>query len=457
MTLLTAARPLGSRSARPTRPALVPWTAALAMLALALLSPGVLSDGDTLMHIAAGDWILAHGTVPHTDPFSHSMAGAPWVPHEWLAEVALALAHGAAGLSGVMVLTGAAAGAAFFQLARHLGRWVPAGPALLLLLLAGAVVAPGLLARPHILALPFLEAWVAGLFIARSEGRAPSPWLLPVLCAWANLHGGYVFGLALLGPLGLEALLAAPQDWRRTVLRWGGFGLAGVCAALLTPHGLDGLLFPFQLLGLQELAMINEWSPTRFEGVQPLEVALVAGLYVALTRGARLPPLRLLLLLGLLHLSLTHRRHQVLVGMVAPLLLAEPLGLALRARRGGAGSALDAAPSAMPGAGPGPVPDGPVVPVPGPAGRGGAGGRVDWPASGSAMGGTGRMDRAAGARRRAGGGRAGGGAPACAGDARRECPRRGPRCGARGAAGRAGAERLGLWRRLDPCGGAPVH
>ncbi len=38
-------------------------------------------------------------------------------------------------------------------------------------------------------------------------------------------------------------------------------------------------------------------------------VVLVAGLYVALTRGARLPPVRLLILLGLLHLGLTHTRY----------------------------------------------------------------------------------------------------------------------------------------------------
>jgi len=309
--------------------------AAIAMLALVLFVPGVLNDGDTFWHIKAGEWIIGNGVVPHTDPFSYTKAGAPWVAHEWLAEVALALAFRAGGWGGVVALTGVAAAAAFSQLARHLGRWLPVGAVLLLTVLAAGCVTPGMLARPHILALPFFEVWVAGLFIARKEGRAPSWWLLPVMCVWANMHGGYMLGLLLVLPLALEALLDAPADARGVVLRWGGFGLAALAAAALTPHGLTGLLFPFQLVGMAELGMIVEWRATDFSTVQPLELVLVAGLYVALTRGARLPPLRLLILLGLLHMALTHTRHQALVGVIVPLLLAGPLAAALPALRPG--------------------------------------------------------------------------------------------------------------------------
>ena len=35
-------------------------------------------------------------------------------------------------------------------------------------------VMPSILARPHVLALPLLEWWVAGLLIARQERRAPA-------------------------------------------------------------------------------------------------------------------------------------------------------------------------------------------------------------------------------------------------------------------------------------------
>ncbi len=310
-----------------------PWVAAIAMLALALFSPGVLGDGDTFWHLATGEWIIGHGAVPHADPFSLTHAGADWTAHEWLAEVAMAAALRAGGWGGLLVLTAGAAAAAFFQLARHLRRWLPAGAVLLLALLAAACVSPVLLARPHILALPFLEAWVAGLFIARAAGRAPSWGLLPVMCLWANMHGGFIIGLLLVVPLALEAVLAAPDTWRAVLARWGGFLLAAVAAAMLTPHGWAGLLFPFQVVGASDWSMIQEWQPPNFGTLQPLELVLMAGLYFALTRGARLPPVRLLILLGLLHMALGHARYQLLVGLVVPLLLAEPLGAALQTAR----------------------------------------------------------------------------------------------------------------------------
>src|SRR5579883_2257403 len=66
------------------------WTpplAALTAFAAALISPTVLDDGDTWWHLAAGDWIIAHHAIPRVDPFSFTMAGAPWTAHEWLAEL----------------------------------------------------------------------------------------------------------------------------------------------------------------------------------------------------------------------------------------------------------------------------------------------------------------------------------------------------------------------------------
>ncbi len=305
--------------------AATPWIAATAMLALTLFAPGVLNDGDSFWHLTAGDWIIAHRAVPHADPFSYSFAGAPWVAHEWLAEVLMAAAFWAAGWSGLVVLTALAAALTFFQLARHLGRWLPAGPSLLLLLLGASCITSNLLARPHILALPVLEAWIAGLFIARSMGRAPSWLLLPVMCLWANLHGSFILGLLLVLPLALEAVLAEPAAWRRVLARWGGFLMTATGAALLTPHGRAGLLFPFQLMGMVELSRMIDWQPPNFGKVQPLELVLVAGFYVTLTRGVRLPPARLLILQGLLHMSLHHARHQMLVGVIVPLLIAESL------------------------------------------------------------------------------------------------------------------------------------
>ncbi len=300
------------------------------MLALVLFNPAVLNDGDTFSHLAAGGWMIAHGAVLHTDPFSATRAGAPWVAHEWLSEVLMAAAFRAAGWSGVVVLTACAAAAAFFQLGRHLCRLMPVGAVLVVLVLAASCVTPGMLARPHILALPAFEAWVAGLVIARAEGRAPAWRLLGVMVLWANLHGGFIIGLALVVPLAAEAVLAESEARRAAAaMRWAAFLGAACVACLLTPHGLDGLLLPFRMAGMAQLSSVSEWQPASFATLQPLELLIVIGLYLGLGRGARLPLLRLLVVLGLLHLALEHARHLALVGIIVPLVVAAPFGEAL--------------------------------------------------------------------------------------------------------------------------------
>jgi len=86
-----------------------PLIAALAVFIRALAQPtALLNDPDTYLHIAAGRWMLAHAALPVHDPFSHSLAGAAWVPHEWLAELVLATVYDASGWSGLVVLTAAA-------------------------------------------------------------------------------------------------------------------------------------------------------------------------------------------------------------------------------------------------------------------------------------------------------------------------------------------------------------
>ena len=112
------------------------------------------------------------------------------------------------------------------------------------------------------------------------------------------------------------------------MLRWGGFGLAATAAAVLTPHGVQTLLFPLQLTRSAGLAHIGEWAPADFSRLGSLEVALLAGLFVALTRPLRLTLVRAALLLLLLHLALQHVRYDQMLGIVGALILAEPLAAA---------------------------------------------------------------------------------------------------------------------------------
>ncbi len=316
---------MGSNPAAPT--IIWPWAALFGLLA-ALFAPPVLGDPDTLWHLAAGDWILRHRAVPSVDPFSWTFGGADWHAHEWLAELLMQLAFRAGSWSGLLVLFGLAAGLTLGLLAHHLGRWLAPVPTVAVSALAAACIGPSLLARPHLLALPLLELWTAWLLIGRERGRPPLRLLL-LMPVWANLHGSFVLGLLLLAAFALEQAIRRG----RSAWPWCTLLLAAAAAACLQPWGWRGLLFPVQLLSLRQLGAIREWQPTDFATMPPIELALLAVLFICLTRGVRVSVLRALILLAVLHLALSHSRHQMVAGIVGALMLAAPLGRVLRAPR----------------------------------------------------------------------------------------------------------------------------
>ena len=288
----------------------------------------LLNDPDTYLHIAAGRWMLAHHALPLHDPFSHSMPGAVWVCGEWLAELALAAGYRLGGWGGVIMLTAACAAAALALFAHFLLRRLPPLPALIAVAAAAELLEPHMLARPHVLALPLLVLWSGLLLAARDAGRGPPFAALPVMMLWANLHGSFLFGPALAAFLGCEAVLQAAAGTRRAeVLRWGGFTLAATVAALLTPHGLAGLIQPIRLMLMPALqASFGEWLSPNFQQSPDLEIWILGAVFVGFTTGVRLPAMRLILLLGLMHLMLQHVRHADLLATVGPLAIAAPLG-----------------------------------------------------------------------------------------------------------------------------------
>jgi hypothetical protein len=298
---------------------------------LLALGNKLLSDPDTHWQIAIGQWILSHHAVPESDIYSFTMNGQPWISTQWLAQVAYALAFQVAGWAGPVMLAATAVAAALALLARFLGARLPQTTTVLIVAGALALMAPHLLARPHVLAMPVLVLWFGGLVAAADRGEAPSPWLLPLMALWANLHGGFVFGLALIGPVALDGICSS--DAAKTAaarlalaLRWAGFAVAALAASCVTPYGWNAILASRKILGLGEaLQLIGEWHPASFGGIGSFEICLLLLLALTLWRGIVLPPLRIVLLLGLLHMAFSAERNQEVFALVAPIILAAPL------------------------------------------------------------------------------------------------------------------------------------
>jgi hypothetical protein len=334
----------GTEAASPMRGVLPLWVG-IGIYALFLLAGNrLLIDPDTMWQITVGQWILDHHAVPETDVYSFTMRGQPWISTQWLAQVAYAKAYAIAGWSGPVVLAATAIAATFAMLTKFLSRRLSESTTLVFVAAALALSVPHLLARPHVLAMPVMVAWAGGLIEAADRRGAPSFRLLPLMALWANLHGGFVFGLVLIAPIALDAVLSADVNLRKSLaLRWTGFALAALMLGCCTPYGWNSLLATLKILELgAALPLIMEWRPAEFGSIGALEVCLLLGIGLALYRGVKLPPLRIVLLLGLLHMALAQGRGAEILALLAPLVLAAPLATQI----GGTGiSNLAAAPA----------------------------------------------------------------------------------------------------------------
>jgi hypothetical protein len=326
----------GARS-DPTRLKLVIIAAFVIAIPFVFGSNGtVFWDGDISWHIATGHWVLSHGQVPMQEPFSYTAFGKPWIAHEWLSATVMALVYDAFGYTGLALLVTLSFALTFLIIGSRLQRWATPLELCTALMVVALVLHQFSVARPMVFLWPMLALWLETLLRAREEGRAPSWWLVPMMILWVNLHASFALGLGLTAMFALEALLESP-DKLRVVRQWGAFGIACGLAALINPHGLTGALMPLGAFTSSTITLIAEFRPTDFSKAPNFEIAVMLLIGAAWWRGVRLAPVRLLLVLGMMHLALTHIRHQALFIIVTALVAAPAMTAAwLRDERPGA-------------------------------------------------------------------------------------------------------------------------
>lgn len=121
---------------------------------------------------------------------------------------------------------------------------------------------------------------------------------------------------------------AAPPQRKRVLLDWGVFGSVSLAAACLTPHGLAGIVFPFQVSSMKTLPMIVEWQASNFGSDAPFFIFVLLGAFVLFRYTIRLGLIRALMFIGLLAYAFAHARHQAIFAIVGLLLIAQPLAVA---------------------------------------------------------------------------------------------------------------------------------
>ncbi|HZU28250.1 MAG TPA: hypothetical protein VFA04_22165, partial [Bryobacteraceae bacterium] len=217
-----------------------------------------MGDANTGLHIRTGDYILAHGSVPHSDLYSFSRPDGAWFSVEWLSCVIYSALHRVWGLTAVAFLSAILLVAwPMVQLRDCYERGANMLLSVVLVFAGMRAAAIHYLARPHLFTMvcTALAAW----FIAR-ERRNPTRavWMLiPFTVLWTNLHGAFVVLLAYLGLLAVGSFLEHNFTQSR---RWDAM-LAACCAAsLINPYGINLHLHIVSFLG-SSAHMVQEYAP----------------------------------------------------------------------------------------------------------------------------------------------------------------------------------------------------
>jgi hypothetical protein len=285
------------------------WAQAVVMVALFSV-PGlmcvhfaIVHDPDIWWHLRSAQWILQHGAVPRTEPFSAIGAGKPWAAYSWLYELMVYWLYSHLGLVGIVVYTAGMASAITMALFRMNRRLQTDFTLTVLLTFAGSLCLINLWTpRPWLCTILFFVVELDVLMEARKTGKTRELNWLPLLFAlWANVHIQFVIGLLVLGmALGEEVLARfwSAVQTRISPIRLGVVFVACVLATLVNAYGL-GIYRVVHEYATQPgvFDLISEFKAMPFRSPQDYGVLLFAlGGVVVLARARRLELFEIVLL-----------------------------------------------------------------------------------------------------------------------------------------------------------------
>ncbi len=253
------------------------------VIGLFLMTMRPIADPDYWWHLKTGQFILDTHAIPHTDPFSYTKAGYPWITHEWLTEILMYSIYKYLG-AGILILIFSAIITSGFLLAyfraEKESRPYVAGFALFL----GAIsTAPTWGVRPQMISLLLTSLFL--FLLDRYTQELKIKYLIPIpiiMAVWVNLHAGFFLGLAIIaiyiiGGL-IEILLTefsirdkekiVPPSFRTIITLCVVLGISAA-ATLLNPNGFHIILYPFTTLTSQSMQqLIQEWLSPDFHQLE---------------------------------------------------------------------------------------------------------------------------------------------------------------------------------------------
>ncbi len=250
----------------------LPWFNWLALIVV-VVSASVawskrIGGGDTFVSLAAGRDALA-GKIGLPDEWSFTTEGRIWLNQNWGSHTTYYVSHRLLGDTGPVLI-----------------KWLVIFGMMLLMIraavhrgthfcLAAGVVAVAILVgrsyldvRPHIFTLLF-EAALIVVFYRWYKGSAAWAFVATAIIGlWSNMHGGFIFGIAIMGLwMGVQGFLkliaprTRPWGWSHLGVFAVALGIAIVLAAVANPFGPVNLTHPLVVEKSEVWLSVQEWHP----------------------------------------------------------------------------------------------------------------------------------------------------------------------------------------------------
>jgi hypothetical protein len=227
---------------RPNHSSLFRYSPALILIAVAIADLSRFADPDLWGHVRFGQAMLNAGHIVWNDPYSYTAPGHRWLNHEWLSEVTMGALYNHLDVFGLKLMKLACAAAVICFMAAAEGE--TGAPTLIqfaILITSAVTIGPQMQFRPQAFSFALLSALLY-MLNRDAYGRGGARlWLaVPMLALWANLHGGFILGVA---TLGIYAAVSGAQDLltgrgAARMRRLGAITAAATLATLLTPYGI---------------------------------------------------------------------------------------------------------------------------------------------------------------------------------------------------------------------------
>lgn len=284
--------------------------------ALAFIATGVDRgyQTDLWQHLARGRLIAAERAVVAVDRFTFTAAGKPLYDNNWLTQLVYYAVHSLAGLEGLQALNSAVLAATFAVLVM-LCRRTSGSTGMAAAAGVGAFLGlwQTFLIRPQSISMLLFVSLYALLGAADRRPRLLA-WAPALLALWANVHGGFAVGLALIFAFVLSAAGERLTAWvkdegaamkagrsLRFILHPSSFIphlrqlfpllaclLVSAAATLLNPYGWNVYRYAGKLSAVGLARGVEEWMPPGLHSLSGAaffaSLVLLAILVVALKR-----------------------------------------------------------------------------------------------------------------------------------------------------------------------------